>query len=178
MLNIAEQKKEIREQWIKKRKAFPETACAAKSRAIEKRVLASSEFASTNVIHFYLSDRFEVQTDALIQESLRLGKRVVVPAPSKIQIALSEMSDPTKRVSPEAVDLWIIPAVACDTMGHRLGRGRGYYDRLLAGCVGKIICLAFEFQVVASLPFEKTDRNVDMIMTEDRTIICGVEKCS
>ena len=160
MLNIQEQKKELRVRFIKERKALGETACVAKSRAIEERVLVSSEFASANVIHVYLSTGFEVKTDRLIEKSIRLGKRVVVPD-------LSERH-PTKQV-----DLWILPAVACDTMGHRLGRGGGYYDRLLEGCVGKIICIVFDFQIVESLPFEPTDKNVDMIITESRTIICG-----
>ncbi|MBI3598004.1 MAG: 5-formyltetrahydrofolate cyclo-ligase [Nitrospirae bacterium] len=167
MLNIAEQKRAIRSLLIKERKALGEAACIIKSQAIEKRVLASSEFTLANVVHFYLSSGFEVKTDRLIEEAIRLGKRVVVPVPSEKQSAVAV--PPT-----EAVDLWIIPAVACDTMGHRLGRGGGYYDRLLEDCVGKVLCLVFEFQCVESLPVEATDRNVDMIITEDRTIHCGV----
>jgi 5-formyltetrahydrofolate cyclo-ligase len=169
MLNIAEQKREIRTRLIQQRKTLGETACAEKSCAIEKRVLASSAFISANTIQFYVSIGFEVKTDRLIKQALRLGKRVVVPVSSKEQSA--EVVPPT-----EEVDLWILPAVACDTMGHRLGRGGGYYDRLLVGCVGKILCIAFEFQIVESLPVEETDRNVDMIITEDRMIICGVNK--
>jgi 5-formyltetrahydrofolate cyclo-ligase len=192
MLNISEKKSQIRELFIQKRKAFGETACRRNSRKIEKQVLASSEFALANVIHIYLSDRFEVKTDSLIEESLRLGKRIVVPVLSEKEPTLSEIFDLhsahfqssilqvrephpqfVKRVLPEEVELWIIPAVAYDTMGHRLGRGGGYYDRLLEVCSKKIICLAFEFQCAESFPFEKTDRNVDMIITENRTIIVG-----
>jgi len=180
VLNITEEKKEVRARFVKLRNALSETVCIAKSNAIEKRVLASSEFISANVIQFYVSNGFEVQTHRLIEEAMRLGKKVVVPVLSEakrpwvVPPTLSEISDPKRRVSSEEVDVWILPAVACDTMGHRLGRGGGYYDRLLQRCVRKILCLVFEFQIVDALPFEPTDHNVDLIITEDRTILCGV----
>jgi 5-formyltetrahydrofolate cyclo-ligase len=183
--NIPQEKKEIRVRLIQMRNALSEADCLAKSRAIEKRVLAFPEFTSAKTIQFYLSRGFEAQTDRLIQQALKLGKRVFVPVLSEKQPTLCESVDSKTRGLPEEVDLWILPAVACDTMGNRLGRGGGYYDRLLAGCVGrrgnvpcegrtpKIVCLVFEFQIVDALPFEKTDRSVDMIITETRTIICG-----
>jgi len=182
MLNITEQKKELRVRLIKERKAFGEIACFVNSRKIELSVLMSAEFTFARVIHFYLSDQFEVQTGRLIQEALRFGKRVVVPVPSEKQPTLSEIfnfsSNPKfiNRVSPEEVDLWVIPTVAYDTMGHRLGRGGGYYDRLLQGRSGKIVCLAFDFQEVENVPVEKTDHHVDMIITESKTIHIGEKK--
>jgi 5-formyltetrahydrofolate cyclo-ligase len=169
MLNIFGGKKGLRAQLIEKRKRLPETDCLCYSRAIEKRLMTSREFALASTIHCYLSDRFEIQTNGLIRAALQLGKRVIVPAGIR-----AFHPQCVKLVSPEEIDLWIIPAVACDTMGHRLGRGGGYYDRLLFGCVGKTICLAFEFQIVDVLPFEQTDKDVDMIVTEDRIINCGI----
>lgn len=192
-MDIAGRKKEIRKQLLEKRKTIGKTACLSKSREIEKRVLESEAFATAKIIHFYLSDDVEVQTDRLIEETLRLGKRVVVPLFSKM--SLSEITDLNplrfevdpfgirslkkpfyKEVSPEVVDLWMIPGVAYDTIGRRIGRGGGYYDRLLANTSGTVIGLAFEFQILDHLPASSTDRKVDQIMTEDRTIICRGEK--
>ncbi len=74
------------------------------------------------------------------------------------------------------MDLFVVPALAYDTMGCRLGHGGGYYDRLLSGILSPVIGLAFEFQILDHLPASSTDRKVDQIMTEDRTIICRGEK--
>jgi 5-formyltetrahydrofolate cyclo-ligase len=67
----------------------------------------------------------------------------------------------------------IIPGVAFDSHGNRIGHGMGYYDRLLqkkmsAHCLG----LAFELQIVESIPTEKHDVKVEKIVTEERIIIC------
>jgi 5-formyltetrahydrofolate cyclo-ligase len=77
------------------------------------------------------------------------------------------------EVSPESIDLIIIPGVAFDGQGNRIGHGMGYYDRLLqkkirTHCLG----LAFEFQIVESIPTEIHDVKIKKIITEERIIIC------
>jgi 5-formyltetrahydrofolate cyclo-ligase len=71
------------------------------------------------------------------------------------------------------VELFIIPGVAFDLCGNRIGHGMGYYDRLLKNTVqAHSIGLAFECQIIKSIPAEEHDEKVEMIVTEDRCIHC------
>lgn len=190
METIVDQKNRLRTTLLEKRSTMGERVCHSKSQAIKKRVLALPEFAEATIVHFYLSDLMEVQTDGLIEEAFQLQKQVVVPLLD--QVALSQINelDPNhftlnrlgmrspkkqfcKAVSKACVDLWIIPGIGYDRMGNRLGRGAGYYDRLLSGVVKKTIGLAFECQIVEAIPLGENDCKVDQIITEERTIICG-----
>lgn len=184
-------KKEIRAALLLKRKALSSEECLLQSREIARRFLGSSEFKAAQTIHFYLATPSEVQTEEMIREALRMKKRVVVPVvqPEKNSLTLSELidfhpsqlqpgpygiSEPRpeyqRKVDPKEVDLWVVPGVAFDATGNRLGFGGGYYDRLLSRVKGKKIGVAFEFQVVDRLPIEQTDHPVDLILTEARTI--------
>ncbi|NKE70367.1 5-formyltetrahydrofolate cyclo-ligase [Candidatus Manganitrophus noduliformans] len=184
-------KKEIRAGFLLQRKALSSEECRLKSGEIAKRFLASSEFNAAQTIHFYLAMAAEVQTDEMIREALRMKKRVVVPLvqpetkslalselielhPSKLQPGPYGISEPRleyrKKVDPKEVELWVVPGVAFDETGNRLGFGGGYYDRLLSSARGRKVGMAFEFQVLNQLPIEETDHPVDLIMTEKRTI--------
>lgn len=196
-MGYSSNKKEIRADLLLKRRALSPEECRLKSREIAKRLLASAEFKAARTVHFYLATAVEVQTEEMIREALRMKKRVVVPVvqPETNSLALSELADfhPSrlqagpygiseprpehqKKIDRNEVDLWVIPGVAFDSAGTRLGFGGGYYDRLLSGAGGKKIGVAFEFQVVDRLPIEKTDHPVDQIMTEARTIYTQGEK--
>jgi len=75
------------------------------------------------------------------------------------------------EVSLDTVDLIIVPGIAFDYAGHRIGHGMGYYDRLLSENIKAIkIALAFEQQLVEEIPTEHHDVSVDMIITEKRII--------
>jgi 5-formyltetrahydrofolate cyclo-ligase len=63
-----------------------------------------------------------------------------------------------------------VPAVAFDTSGARLGRGGGYYDRLLAGCDGLKIGIAHNFQVLDDIPSAPHDVRMDLIVTDQQTV--------
>jgi 5-formyltetrahydrofolate cyclo-ligase len=69
--------------------------------------------------------------------------------------------------------LWLVPGVAFDAAGHRLGRGRGYYDRLLAGVRGPCVGVAWEWQVIGHVPASAHDVPMGWIVTDTRTIACG-----
>ena len=68
---------------------------------------------------------------------------------------------------PETMELIVVPAVAYDRRGNRLGRGKGYYDRLLATTKASKIGVAYEFQVVDDIPAESHDVPVDIVITEN-----------
>ena len=68
------------------------------------------------------------------------------------------------------LDLALVPGLGFDARGHRLGRGKGHYDRLLAGFTGMKIGVAFDFQIVAEVPREPHDIALDAIVTPTRWI--------
>lgn len=75
------------------------------------------------------------------------------------------------RVGIEAIDLIIVPGVAFDRQCRRLGRGKGYYDRLLTKSAAVKIGVAFDFQLVDEVPTESFDVSMDMVVTESELII-------
>jgi len=185
-------KKYIRSTILKKRSSMPRSEVQKKSKLIKERVFQMQEFKEAKTILFYVSYDKEVDTHEMIRESLGMKKHVVVPKTDMnsrtiICSSLTRWDDllsgaynilePRRgcvnEVSPESIDLMIIPGVAFDCQGNRIGHGMGYYDRLLqkkmiTHCVG----LAFELQIVESIPSEKHDVKVEKIVTEERTIIC------
>ena len=70
----------------------------------------------------------------------------------------------------EELDLVLVPGVAFDANGHRLGRGKGFYDRLLENFTGKKIGTAFDEQMVEAVPVEKNDVRMDLIVTPARCV--------
>jgi 5-formyltetrahydrofolate cyclo-ligase len=70
------------------------------------------------------------------------------------------------------LDLVLVPGVAFDLSGHRLGRGKGYYDRLLQSFTGNKIGIAFEEQIIGAVPAGKDDVKMDLILTPTRCVEC------
>jgi 5-formyltetrahydrofolate cyclo-ligase len=79
------------------------------------------------------------------------------------------------RVALDAVDLLIVPGLAFDDRGNRLGYGAGFYDRLLASCSKPTVALAFEGQIVSEVPAGNHDIRIKKIVTETRVI--EADKC-
>lgn len=73
---------------------------------------------------------------------------------------------PWTLVEPENIDIIVVPGVAFDATGRRLGRGAGYYDRLLAQVPGRRVAVAYACQMVAQVPTEPHDARVDAVVTE------------
>jgi 5-formyltetrahydrofolate cyclo-ligase len=121
---------------------------------ISRRVLSLPSVKRAKAICIYESFGREVNTKELIQTFHSQGKTVVVPPknPKEIDIA--------------SIDLWIVPGVAFDMLGNRLGRGGGYYDRVLAYVKNPTIGIAREVQIVPRLPKEKYDIPVITVVTE------------
>jgi 5-formyltetrahydrofolate cyclo-ligase len=163
------------------------------SREIQSRLFALPEFQKAQWVHFYIAVGHEVETPAMIEAAIREGKKVAVPVirPRRAMI-LSELRDPERElvVGPLGVpqpkpsfirpvptarmDLFLLPGVAFDTNGRRLGRGAGYYDRLLHAVRRPLWALAFENQIVPAVPVSKNDIRVGRIITESRLIDCNL----
>ncbi len=160
-----------------------------KSLVIQRRLLALPEFGRATTILSYMGVKSEVATGEIIREALAQGKRTAAPyvtreglraaflaSPSELvpaRFGLLEPSDhvrndPARICRPGDVDLFVIPGVAFDRKGGRLGHGRAYYDRLLrqARPGSHFIALAFESQVVGEVPMTSTDVYVHAVLTE------------
>ena len=144
------------------------------------------EFKKAKCVMFYVSKHYEVSTHDMIDESIAMGKKVVVPITLKEEKMLkpSELKDrktelveghygvhqPHEKhirpVSLEEVNLMLIPGLAFDRSGHRLGHGGGYYDRFLEKMPPTVftVGLAFGFQVVDELPRYPTDIPVNKLL--------------
>jgi 5-formyltetrahydrofolate cyclo-ligase len=154
---------------------------------IRQRLFKFSEYKQAKSVLFYASMGNETETRQAIVAALS-SKRVFLPyvvgddleiseirswrdvAPGKFKI----LEPKRKENAPISdVDLIIVPGVAFDERGHRIGYGGGYYDRLLARTKAPRVALAYESQIVASVPAEDHDQRVDKIVTEKRVITCS-----
>lgn len=191
---IATLKKEIRREVLRKRDNLSLKDRVELSRRICDNLLNLEEFKQSKVIHFFLSTKSEVIAEEAIRKALSTGKEVVVPVidRSHRHISLSKIEDYDKELTitthgileprPEFyrpvplrdIELMVLPGVAFDTKGHRLGYGAGYYDRLLEEKEDRplLMALAFEIQIVDDIPVGDHDVRVDKIVTEERIIKC------
>lgn len=178
-------KSEIRKEILKKIKNQKSKIKDEKDRIIKEKVLSLEEFKRAKVVAFYVSLESEVDTTALIDEALKMGKRVVIPAIAGDVLYLAMIKDrksaslkgPYGILQPavgsfnpfpkEDVDLIIVPAVAFDKKMQRLGRGKGFYDRFLKDLPKNIkkIGLAYDLQIMEDLPVTPRDIPVDMVIT-------------
>lgn len=71
----------------------------------------------------------------------------------------------------EEIEMIVVPGVAFDRKGHRLGRGKGFYDRLLKEAKATKIGVGYEFQLVDEIPTEEHDVAMDIVITEETTIV-------
>lgn len=186
-------KKQLREQIINRRKSLTYSEVQQKSNLIQHRLFSSSWYKNASCILFYVSYDNEVNTHEMIKETLRRDKKVIVPKTdiekkilllSKLEswddlcpgsFSILEPKDHCVRdTALSSIDLCIIPGVAFDCQGNRIGHGGGYYDRLFQNkCHAHRIGLAFEFQIVKTILSEPHDIKVEKIITEDRTIDCS-----
>lgn len=184
-------KHQLRGLMKKMRKEHPAKERQEKSCLICKKLIASPEFQRAKTILLYCPKADEVDTWAVITEALVQEKTVCLPRTdeksreiSAHRITGSEklekaafgifepVADESKAVAPEKIDLIIVPGVAFDVHGDRVGHGLGYYDKFLAAAKNALkVAIAFDFQVVnEKIVCEAHDVTVDQIITEKRHI--------
>jgi len=189
---IRDRKQYIRRSIRAVRRGLSEVERLAYSRCIWERVVGLSCYQHARVLLGYMAFDHEVLTDGLMQQTMASGKQLVLPMVlgDRQDMALYVIEDlgcdvapgyrgilepqprRTRAVVPEALDLALIPGVAFDLRGGRLGFGVGFYDRLLSRLARDIptLGLAFDFQVIPRLPFEPHDMLLKGIVTEQRII--------
>ena len=192
-----ESKHALRVAVLSQRQLLPTAKFEALSRTIQARVLGSSLYRFAQGIALYSAVQNEVSTDDIRDDALRLGKSVFFPRlepnGSLVFVEIQSVGEltPGRFGIPEPrgqkllahhkdIDLLIVvPGVAFDPTGNRLGRGHGFYDRLLQsfGKRATTVGLAYELQLVSSVPVDSWDEKVRFIVTEDRLIDClGVQE--
>lgn len=157
------------------------------SAAIQARVQGLSIVARARLVASYVGVGMEVATTGLLEQALARSVTVAVPWRDGDDLHLARLMTLTelvpvsfgllepprelaldRPVSPSAVDVMLIPGVAFDLRGGRLGHGKGFYDRLLAraGAGPLRVALAFDCQMVAEVPMLAGDERMDLIVTE------------
>ena len=167
----------LRQKILKRLRNQKEDTRLKKSRRIQRKLFATPEFRKAKVILFYASFDQEVETFTMMKQAQRLGKQIALPRIIKdrkkiIPLLVRNLQKdlirgpygikqprfrPSRRLQVAEVDLIVAPGVAFDRDNHRLGRGAGYYDRFLGKTPPHIpiFGLAFDFQIVKSLPHHK-----------------------
>jgi 5-formyltetrahydrofolate cyclo-ligase len=180
-------KRSIRTQFLAERKSRPIAACADVSVEIQRRFLHSTLFHNAGCLALYSAIHNEVLTDAVARQALADGKTLVYPRINNDDLEFVIVKDPAELVSGafdvlepqgcnlvpvEDLDLVVVPGVVFDQRGHRLGYGRGFYDRALKECRDDCVKvgLAFDFQLIESLPTTEHDQELSVLMTETRTL--------
>ena len=185
----AQVKDEIRRRRRALRRGFPADARETRSHAIAGRVRALPEWGAAQTVLAFVSMRTEVQTGALIESAWETGKRVAAPCMNATFDDLvlrewargAELEESGQRflqplrgaasVADEEVDLVIVPALAVDPRGHRVGYGKGYYDRLLPRLVRAFrVAVIFDFERIAEVPTREGDVPVHAVVTDERTL--------
>jgi len=152
-----------------------------RSRSIQEFVINSKKFQQAKVVGAYFSFGSEVTTDLIIEHARTLGKRIALPRVEDDQIRFYEFTltkplikgkfgimEPPPYRHMTNIDILIVPGVAFDRKGNRLGYGKGFYDRLLSDKRTIFsIGLAYLFQIVDSLPRDIYDQRLDAIASED-----------
>ena len=190
MTAVTDEKSRIREHMKKLRSSIDVNTFRRYCMSIMEQCKSLGEWQNARVVHIYVSSvNNEVDTLGLIITMLDLGKLVVVPRCSResrelhnihlksldelkqLRFGLMEPDfDAAAIIQPEQFNLIVVPVLAFDRSGARLGFGGGYYDRLLSRCSCPKVGVAYSFQEVERVPVEPHDRRLDSIITEKETI--------
>ena len=180
-------KRSIRAQFLFERKSRPIESCVDSSVKVQQRFLHSSMFHGAERLALYSPIHNEVATDAVALRAIALGKTLVYPrikgdALEFVKVVtLSDLTPgafgvPEPRgshlVAVEELDLIVVPGVVFDRIGHRLGYGRGFYDRALSACRKDCLKVGFAYdtQLVESLPATEHDKTLSVLLTESQRL--------
>lgn len=191
-MNARQAKAAIRERLLSERRAVEDAVRDAWSAAIVDRLEELPVWRDAAVVHTYVGAiEGEVATRDLVRRALANGKRIVCPRvrwrPPRLESwAIRSLDDlvesrrglwepgPSKAepVAAGELDVVVVPGLAFDRRGWRVGFGAGLYDRFLSTVTAPRVALAFSLQLQESLPVEPHDEPVDWIVTEGETIAC------
>lgn len=173
-------KSEVRKRMRELKRAVPPEEKLRRSALIMERVEQTEAFRQAKVVLLYWSMADEVQTHAFVERWYR-AKTLLLPCVDGDDLRLRPYTGPDCLVAGEqfgigeptgpewndleAVELIVVPGVAFDKEGHRMGRGRGFYDRLLKSTPRAVkIGVAYGFQMLDAVPVEPHDVNMNLVI--------------
>lgn len=187
-------KRSLRSQLLAQRRSLSHDSWCASSRAAQLNLLSLDEYAAAECIALYAPAHNETDTELLLMAALQAGKRVLYPAVCGHQMVFRSVdriedlqkgsfgipepcSTGVDHLADEA-DLIVVPGVAFDLSGHRIGYGKGFYDRFLhhPDCSAHLIGLCHDFQLTeGKIPFDAHDIPMEIIVSDIRIIrTCGL----
>lgn len=184
---MIQEKSNMRKTYAEKRANMPPADVDAKSKEIKKHLLALPEYQNSISIHTFIGSLpGEVRTKPLIEHALSENKNVMIPIyhgvdkpPShslihdldSLEMTQVGIEQPAKdSVIPSEVrnaGIILVPCIAVDKSGNRIGMGGGFYDRILNQLSITKIALVFDFQFIDSLPVEEHDIKINLVVTEE-----------
>lgn len=184
---LANKRNELRRQYRAARRALPQYQQYAQAKQLSATLKRCPEFKRAKHIACYLPSDGEIDPSIIHKTAWALGKRIYLPVPSKKQslrfIAFTRHTQlvtdawgikqprcATRLAKQVSLDLILVPLVAFDSIGNRLGRGGGYYDRFLSNLKikrrkTKSLGLAHALQQVKEVPTEEWDCRLDAVIT-------------
>lgn len=184
---MSEDKQALRRRFLSERAAVSKADKRETDRLITEHVLGSGWYRNAKTVFLYVSTPQEIDTGRILRHALAEGKTVCVPlcgtrgemsarrisAPDDLRpgrFGIAEPTDTAPEIAPEQIGLVIVPALACDEQGYRLGYGGGYYDRFLCrtGAVRAALCA--QARLVPHLPRGPFDQRCDFIVTERQVL--------
>jgi len=180
-------KKELRSRMRAVRRVLPLAVCVERSRRANDRLAQLPEFVQARTVIGYSALRKELDPTGLLALAASLGKRLGLPRVQgdRLQLhayapndALQEhalgMLEPVASaplIADAEVDLIVVPALALDAEGYRIGYGQAFYDRLLPRLVQAFrVGVAYDFQVVSELPRQAHDVAMHCVVSDTRTL--------
>ena len=196
-MNIQARKQALRQRIIAARDNLTPSLRAHSSNRIVAQLCDLATYKTACTVLGYLNFGSELASESWLRQAMADGKQVLLPRVNKASkhLDLFEIKDLDREVAVGAygirepiierckrfealgeIDLVLMPGVAFDRTGGRLGYGGGYFDKLLAQLPHRptLIAGAFAMQVVAEIPQEPTDHKVDWLVTENETIRCNL----
>jgi 5-formyltetrahydrofolate cyclo-ligase len=191
MSDARNEKKAIRSRVLAARDALPAAAREQYAESVLATALASTQFVHAKAVLAYVSFGSELSTETLLRRTLAEGKSLVLPrvvkGAAQLQLhrvqtldqltagvwGIREPRADAPTVALYDIDFILVPGVAFDLAGFRIGYGGGYYDRLLgaANPATTRLSVAFDCQLVDAVPNEAHDARVDIIITNQQTYL-------
>ncbi len=187
--SVLEEKNRLRRDLLEKRKNLPQSFLQEKSGLILKALLSEKAFSDASSVALYFPVNGEVDTRGIFRKCIDLEKKVFFPKTRDFDLvflrtknieeltpgafAIPEPAADAECARGDELDLVLVPGVAFDFSGNRIGYGKGFYDRFLKDIPRQIrFGLAYGFQVLESVPSHRTDAKAGRIITEDGAIDC------